>query len=195
RSTPTRTTSTATRCGASTCSDRTPPRSRPWSTSPKRSALAESANTFGASRLAAGSGAATTTRTGRGSASQTRFGSVPRPCPGADTSGWDAWRLWDVYYRRLFSRRQTAGFLATLPAPDQLATFRWLFPESAVPQEKRNAYLFMRAALEEHAGQRSEALATYQSLRSAVDRGGQAATAGPLAERTTEAIARLSKQR
>jgi hypothetical protein len=113
--------------------------------------------------------------------------------PAGDASRSDAWRLWDVYYRRLFSRHQTAAFLAALPAADQLATFRWLFPESAVPQDKRNAYLFMRATLEEHAGERAEALATYQSLRSAMDRDGRAASAGPLAERTAEAIARLAK--
>jgi len=38
---------------------------KPYSTSPRPSARAESANTFGASRLPAGSGAATTTRMGR----------------------------------------------------------------------------------------------------------------------------------
>jgi hypothetical protein len=46
-----------------------------------------------------------------------------------DASHSDTWRLWDVYYRRLFSRHQSAEFLSALPAADQLATFRWLFPE------------------------------------------------------------------
>jgi hypothetical protein len=51
----------------------------------------------------------------------------------------------------------------------------------------------MLATLEEHAGQRADALATYQTLRRTFD--GKAGTAGPLSDRTTEAIGRLSKPR
>jgi TIR domain len=115
--------------------------------------------------------------------------------PAGDASRSDTWRLWDVYYRRLFSRHQPAEFLSALPAADQLTTFRWLFPENAVPQEKRNAYLFMRGTLEEYAGERAEALTTFKALRSAMDRDGRAASPGPLSERTAEAIGRLSKPR
>jgi hypothetical protein len=64
-----------------------------------------------------------------------------------------------------------------------------------VPQDKRNAYLFMRGTLEEYAGERAEALTTFKALRNAMDRDGRAASAGPLSERTAEAIGRLSKPR
>ena len=115
------------------------------------------------------------------------------PMPAGDASRSETSRLWDVYYLRLISRRQDAPFLAALPAADHLATFRWLFPEAQVPPDKRHLYLFMLATLQEHAGQRAEALATYQTLRRTFD--GKAGTAGPVSDRTAEAIGRLSKPR
>jgi len=115
------------------------------------------------------------------------------PMPAGDVSRSDTSRLWNVYYLRLISRRPDASFLAAVPAADHLATFRWLFPETEVAPDKRHLYLFMLATLEEHAGQRAQALATFQALRRTFD--GKAGTEGPLSDRTTEAIGRLSKPR
>lgn len=74
------------------------------------------------------------------------------------------WRLWNVYYVRLTTGGDTAEFLDALPAEDHLATFRWLYPESVVPDDKRHLYLFMLGQLLEHAGVSAEAVSTYRSL-------------------------------
>jgi hypothetical protein len=54
-------------------------------------------------------------------------------------------------------------FLAVLSAQDHLSTFQWLFPRYA-QSSNRYAYLFMLAQLQEHAGDRVQALASYQAL-------------------------------
>ena len=89
--------------------------------------------------------------------------------PAADASHSDTRRLWDVYYRRLFSRHQPVEFLSALPAADQLATFRWLFPEDdlAVADREESArfeYLFVLAHVEEYGADRAAALASYRRL-------------------------------
>jgi hypothetical protein len=51
----------------------------------------------------------------------------------------------------------------------------------------------MRATLEERAGDRDRALATYRELRNALARAGALSYGGPLPEGTVKAIERLSK--
>jgi len=111
----------------------------------------------------------------------------------ADASGNSlSWRLWNVYQQRLVNRRATEAFLSAASPADHLATYRWLFPEARMPENKRVMYLFMRALLEERAGERGQALGTYRVVRDAMSREG-AADSGALAARTADAIARLSK--
>lgn len=74
------------------------------------------------------------------------------------------WRVWDVYYGRLVRGNDRASFLAAVSPKDQLATITWLFPEGVVPEDKRPLYLFMLAQLQENVGDRTDALATYESL-------------------------------
>lgn len=112
--------------------------------------------------------------------------------PVDPNGGSAAWQLWNVYYRRLLYRRDIEPFLSAVPGADHLATFRWLFPESKMPADKRNLYLFMRATLEERAGERGQALATYRTVRDALARDGALSSAGPLPEGTVKAIERLS---
>jgi hypothetical protein len=71
--------------------------------------------------------------------------------------------IWNVYYERLVSGRDRDDFLAALSPQDQVSTFQWLFPKYA-QSSNRYAYLFMLAQLQEHAGDRTQALASYQAL-------------------------------
>jgi hypothetical protein len=110
-----------------------------------------------------------------------------------DAGGSLSWRLWNVYYRRLVNPQAMESFLSAVPPADHLATFRWLFPEGEVPGDKKNAYLFMRAILEERAGERVHALESYRAVHEGTASGGARATGGTLAARAAEAITRLSK--
>ena len=60
---------------------------------------------------------------------------------------WVRWRIWDIYRDRLINGHDTQGLLDTLPAQAHVATFRWLFPQHDVPEEKQPAYLRMLAQL------------------------------------------------
>jgi hypothetical protein len=60
---------------------------------------------------------------------------------------WLRWRIWDIYRDRLIGGHDKQGLLAALPLQDHLATFRWLFPQQDVPEDKRSAYLRMLAQL------------------------------------------------
>jgi len=72
-------------------------------------------------------------------------------------------RIWSVYYERLVWGHDKADFLAALSPQDHVSTFEWLFPKYA-QSSNRYAYLFMVAQLQEHAGDRALALASYQAL-------------------------------
>ncbi len=71
--------------------------------------------------------------------------------------------IWNVYYERLVGGQERDDFLAALPPHDHVAAFQWLFPKYA-QSSNRYAYLFMLAQLQEHAGDRAQALASYQAL-------------------------------
>jgi tetratricopeptide (TPR) repeat protein len=109
------------------------------------------------------------------------------------TSRSDASRVWDVYYGRVINRYDIDSFLAAVPPADHLATFKWLFADGDLPKEKPVPYRFLLATLQEQAGARQLALATYQQLADAFKRGGEAAAANRLYARTLEAIRRLAR--
>lgn len=76
-------------------------------------------------------------------------------------------RLWNVYTRYLYLgdwRVQRARFMAAFRDADGPATFRWLFPEDQVREDRRESWRFMMASLEQAAGEREAALARYQML-------------------------------
>jgi hypothetical protein len=102
----------------------------------------------------------------------------------------ERWRLWNVYYDWLMNGASPAEFMSALPPRDHLATFRGLFPEAVLPEDKRSLYRYGCAAFEEANGDHAEALRDYRSLKAALERDG--ASGGRLLDRTNAAIKRLS---
>lgn len=75
-------------------------------------------------------------------------------------------RLWTyVYYAGLLSESRRMSFMAGMRDPDNPATFRWLFPENQVREDRRNLWRFFLASLEQAAGERDAALTRYEALR------------------------------
>jgi tetratricopeptide (TPR) repeat protein len=110
--------------------------------------------------------------------------------PDEDPHEGERWRLWNVYYDRLINGHAQADFLSALPAADQLATFRWLFPDDVVPDEKRLLHQFMLATFQETNGNRVEALRTFGAVKDALAREG---ATGRLAQETAASLKRLSR--
>jgi hypothetical protein len=88
--------------------------------------------------------------------------------PPGDEHDSPRWRVWNVYYERLYSWNDRADFLAAVPSKDHLATFEWLFPDGVMPSDKRPLHQFMLAQLLENDGDRAGALAAYEALMSAL---------------------------
>ena len=102
-------------------------------------------------------------------------------------------RLWIIYSDRALNRTDRRPSESAPSAADQLATFRWLFPETKIPADRRHTGLFVVATLQEQAGQRADALSTFRTLHDALAREGALAMGGPLPERTVAAVRRLAK--
>ena len=69
------------------------------------------------------------------------------------------------YYSRLIFGHHKPQFLAAQAPPDQVATFRWLYPENQLPKAKHNLYLYILAPLQELSVDRADALASCRQLR------------------------------
>jgi hypothetical protein len=75
-------------------------------------------------------------------------------------------RIWTyVYYAGLMPGSRRKDFMAGMRDPDSPATFRWLYPENQVREDRRNLWRFFMASLEQAAGEKDAALAHYESLR------------------------------
>jgi hypothetical protein len=77
-------------------------------------------------------------------------------------------RLWRVYVGRLHDgiwRQQRHRFMPELREADAPETFRWLFPENEVREDRHDLWRFLMASLEQADGQRDAALARYNTLR------------------------------
>ena len=82
-------------------------------------------------------------------------------------------RLWSVYSSRArqpIAALPTADPLAVSPR-DLLLTYRWLFASSGYPESNAPTYGFLLARLEEAAGDRANALASYRAARAQLTRG------------------------
>ena len=59
-------------------------------------------------------------------------------------------RLWTyVYYAALLPDNRRTSFMAGMRDPDSPATFRWLYPENQVREDRRNLWRFFMASLEQ----------------------------------------------
>jgi hypothetical protein len=96
--------------------------------------------------------------------------------------------FWDLYYRALVSGGRRDEFLALLPPSDHVATYQWLL-SSYNNASNRSPWLFMRAQLEENAGDRTAALVSYDSLVSELAARG--ADSGRLPDAARRALRRL----
>lgn len=77
-------------------------------------------------------------------------------------------KLWSIYHFDVVSDDRLAALLAALPPAEHLSLFRWLFPEDDLPQNDGAPslfnFLFVLAQLQEQAGDRAGALASYRRL-------------------------------
>jgi hypothetical protein len=97
--------------------------------------------------------------------------------------------LWTyVYYDGLLSRDRREGFLSAMRDPDNAATFRWLYPENQVRDDRRKLWRFFMASLEQAAGERAAARQRFESLRDDLER---ERSSGLMLEETIAAIKRL----
>jgi tetratricopeptide (TPR) repeat protein len=99
-------------------------------------------------------------------ANEMRTGGEPQP------KGWGPGsfkrRAWAPYYFRFVTSDEQAPLLAALPPAEHLAMFGWLFPEDDLAPDKGGPsyfdYFTVRAQLEDHAGERAAALASYRRV-------------------------------
>jgi tetratricopeptide (TPR) repeat protein len=99
-------------------------------------------------------------------------------------------RLWNIYYERIIYGHEQQSFLTALSPSDHPTTFTWAFPEAIVPESKLAFYHFILGSLQEHAGDYTRALATFQSMQ---NRSAKELGYAHLLDKTTEAIFRLAK--
>ncbi len=102
-------------------------------------------------------------------------------------------RLWRVYSERLYLgdwRTQRPRFMSAVSGADGPATFRWLFPEEQVRENRRELWRFFMASLEQAAGEREAALVSYEALRDDLVR---QRSSGSVLDAALEAIKQLRK--
>ncbi len=78
-------------------------------------------------------------------------------------------KVWPIYYFGFITDDQPAPLLAALPSAEHLSLFRWLFPEDDLPESDGAPslfnFFFVLARLQEHAGDRAGALASYRKVQ------------------------------
>jgi hypothetical protein len=97
-------------------------------------------------------------------------------------------RLFSLYDMELISSTDSAAFINALAPAEQLLTFHWLFDRLDLGDSAALSRSFEIALLQEAAGQRSEALASFQAVNTQL--GGRP---GSLLTKTQAAIRRLSR--
>lgn len=77
-------------------------------------------------------------------------------------------KLWSIYHFEVVADDRLAALLDALPPAEHLSLFRWLFPEDDLPEGDGAPslfnFLFVLAQLQEQAGDRAGALASYRRL-------------------------------
>ena len=100
-------------------------------------------------------------------------------------------RLWSyAYYAALLSGERRERFMSALNNKDNVATFRWLFPEDQVRADRRNLWRFFLASMEQAAGEHDAALTRYEALRADLQR---TRASGAMLDATMAAIKQLQR--
>jgi hypothetical protein len=97
-------------------------------------------------------------------------------------------RLFSLYGEQLILSADGGAFINAVPPTEQLLTFHWLFDRLDLSESAAVSRAFEIALLQEAAGQRAEALASFQSVNALL--GGHP---GTLLTKTQAAIRRLSR--
>jgi hypothetical protein len=97
-------------------------------------------------------------------------------------------RLFNLYNEELISSDDSAVFIKAIVPAEQLLTFHWLFDRLDLSKSAAVSRSFEIALLQEAAGQRAEALASFESVNTLL--GGRP---GTLLTKTRAAIRRLSR--
>lgn len=97
-------------------------------------------------------------------------------------------RLFNLYSEELISSDDSAAFIHAVAPAEQLLTFHWLFDRLALSESAAVSRSFETALLQEAAGQRTEALASFQSVNTLLD-----GHPGTLLTKTQAAMHRLSR--
>ncbi|HEX9182179.1 MAG TPA: toll/interleukin-1 receptor domain-containing protein [Burkholderiales bacterium] len=129
-----------------------------------------------------------------------RVANEARTAGEAQWKGWGSGsfkgKLWAIYHFGFVTSDEQAPLLAALPPAEHLATFRWLFPEDDLDPDRGGPSLFnllyVRAQLEEQAGDRAAALASYRRvLEEFAARKSEGGRAGKMADNAKAALQRL----
>ncbi len=100
------------------------------------------------------------------------------------------YRLWSMGYRfYLFSIDDRASFLAILPPDAHLATFDWLFPQSAMRPDDIRVWRYLHAVLLANAGQTEQARTELEALLAGLNAD---KADGRIVEQTRRMLAELS---
>lgn len=106
-------------------------------------------------------------------------------------------RLWAIYHFDAVAEDRLESLLPALPAADHLAAFRWAFPEEDLSKNEAPTlfdYLYVLAQLQEKAGDRTAALASYRRVVDEFARNKYTASrAISMNERANAALKRLSR--
>jgi hypothetical protein len=98
-------------------------------------------------------------------------------------------RFWNhVFGSRMLEPDARAAALASLPPPDLLATFIWLFPDAEVSVERRPLWRFNLATLQANKGDAAAARKTFGSLAGELKASGQV---GRLLDEAERGLAQL----
>jgi hypothetical protein len=97
-------------------------------------------------------------------------------------------RLSSLYYQELISSDDRGAFINAVAPSEHLQTFHWLFDSLNLNESAALSRSFEVALLQESAGQRREALASFQSVKTSLD-----GHPGTLLTKTQAGIRRLSK--
>jgi tetratricopeptide (TPR) repeat protein len=104
-------------------------------------------------------------------------------------------KFWTVYHFEAVSADNLESLRAALPPADHLATFRWAFPENGLSEDEepsRLNYYYVLAQLQEQAGDRAGAVASYRKVVEAFSGRKPGSRAGSMHDRASAGLKRLS---